>query len=127
MLGAVSNSVHGSCVSMRKLFQATLEENDQLAFPRRRRTIEQEDAPSHIGTERRGFKIFHDFGQGLVDTEQIVLKKGVVFLTSLINAYARSVNHAVEPCVRPLCQGGLLEHEGQVIAKRALPCCHAMG
>ena len=47
-----------------------------------------------------------------VAMEQIALKKGVVLLTSLINAYASGVNHAVEPCVRPLCQGGLLEHEG---------------
>src|SRR5215475_14825050 len=127
MLGAVSNGVHGPCISVRKLFQATLEENDQLAFSRRRRTVEQEDAPSHIGTERRSLKIFHHFGEGLVDTEQIALEKGIVLLPSLINAHASAVNHAVEPCVCPLCQGRLLEHEGQVVAKRALPRCHTMG
>ena len=93
VLGAVSDSVHCPWVSVRKFFQATLEENDQLAFPRRRGTIEQEDAPSHIGAERRGLKILHYFGQGLVDTEQISLEKGIVLFTTLINAHAQGVDH----------------------------------
>src|SRR5437016_14386928 len=90
VLWAVGNGIHGAFGSPRKLFQATLEKNDQLAFPGGWWAIEQEDTTPDIGAERGSFKIFHHFGQGLIDAEQIVFKKGIVLLASLIHAQPRS-------------------------------------
>src|SRR5215510_1483585 len=107
VLWAVGKGIHRALSRMRKFLQAPLEEDDQLAFPRGWGAIEEEDTTSHIGAERSRLKIFHHFGQGLVDAEEIVFKKTVMLLASLIDTHARSVNHAIEPCMCPLGQRGL--------------------
>ena len=89
VLRAVGNGVHGPGVGVRIVLQPTLEQDDQLAFPGRRRTVEQQDAPPDIRAHGGRFKIFHHSGQGFIDTEQIMLEEGIVFFALLIDVAPR--------------------------------------
>jgi hypothetical protein len=104
VLRAVRDRIYRTCISLRIDFEPAFEQNDQLAFPRGRWTVEQEHTPPNIRTHSRCFKILHYPCQGFVDPKQVLLKEGVVFFPLVIDLHTRTFDHVIQPGVRPLCE-----------------------
>src|SRR5262245_64726051 len=72
VLRTVRDRVYRPLISLCIDFKPALEQNDQLAFPRGRWTVEEEHTPPNIRAHRCCFKILHHPRQGFVDPKQVV-------------------------------------------------------
>jgi hypothetical protein len=103
VLRAVCNRVYRTLIGLRIDLEPALEQNDELAFPRRGWAVEEQDTPPNVRAHSRRFKILHYSCQGLIDPKQVLLKEGVVFFPLVVNLHADVLNHVIQPGVRPLC------------------------
>ena len=101
VLRAVRNRVYRPLIGLRIDLEPALEQNDKLAFPRRRRTVEEQHTPPHVRAHSRRLKILHHPRQGFVDPKQVLLKEGVVFFSLVIDLHARAFDHVIQwACAR---------------------------